>query len=583
MLLIGVGLMSKTKIEQKAITKIRDIIDSIELFTYHFNEMDKDISWDGNINMYHENIDKKENFDSSIDVQIKGRTTPNKKLNSKHRFSLDKTDLENYLKKDGTILLLCLFKNDGSEYKIYYAGLLPYNIRKMLKQYSSSKIKIDMKEIISSSNFENICRNFNIDRNMQKGIKENIFNESNLLSLDYKTAKFYLWDSDPKNFNPQKLVGTWKYIYTLDENGYAINISYGELTNLVENLDAKIFDKDKEYIYDDVKLETLVDCQKVIFGKAFSFNLTKKNFNIKICGTLSERIKQLKFISKMFKNELFLINEIEFKIDSNKEEEEKFNNLLSRYIVIDDFFRKHNISKDINLDNWEDKDFNKLSFWIAALEGKKAITLNSSVNLVGSIDIKDIRLSIFARRNKDKKFEIESLWNNNISKKYYFKYSSNLEEIETNNFYLVLNSEAYQSDDINILEMQKSFEDMEISDGEYILMNMQVLEILKAYDITKNEILLNYAEYLIDLLLKHDFSNPIYYINYVQILKRQNKISDDNLIKLVEIKEQSDETEIKLACNILLDNKNEVKALLKTIDSNTLEIFKQYPISIYLH
>ena len=418
---------------------------------------------------------------------------------------------------------------------------------------------------------------------MQKGIKENIFNESNLLSLYCKTAKFYLWDSDPKNFNPQKLVGTWKYIYTLDENGYAINISYGELTNLVENLDAKIFDKDKEYIYDDVKLETLVDCQKVIFGKAFSFNLTKKNFNIKICGTLSERIKQLKFISKMFKNELFLINEIEFKIDSNKEEEEKFNNLLSRYIVIDDFFRKHNISKDINLDNWEDKDFNKLSFWIAALEGKKAITLNSSVNLVGSIYIKDIRLSIFARRNKDKKFEIESLWNNNISKKYYFKYSSNLEEIETNNFYLVLNSEAYQSDDINILEMQKSFEDMEISDGEYILMNMQVLEILKAYDITKNEILLNYAEYLIDLLLKHDFSNPIYYINYVQILKRQNKISDDNLIKLVEIKEQSDETEIKLACNILLDNKNEVKALLKTIDSNTLEIFKQYPISIYLH
>lgn len=575
--------MSKTKIEQKAITKIRDIIDSIELFTYHFNEMDKDISWDGNINMYHENIDKKENFDSSIDVQIKGRTTPNKKLNSKHRFSLDKTDLENYLKKDGTILLLCLFKNDGSEYKIYYAGLLPYNIRNMLKQYSSSKIKIDMKEIISSSNFENICRNFNIDRNMQKGIKENILNESNLLSSDCKTAKFYLWDNDPKNFNPQKLVGTWKYIYTLDENGYAINISYGELTNLVENLDVKIFDKDKEYIYDDVKLETLVDCQKVIFGKAFSFNLTKKNFNIKICGTLSERIKQLKFISKMFKNELFLINEIEFKIDSNKEEEEKFNNLLSKYIVIDDFFRKHNISKDINLDNWEDKDFNKLSFWIAALEEKKAITLNSSANLVGSIDIKDIRLSIFAKRNEDKKFEIESLWNNNISKKYYFKYSSNLEKIETNNFYLVLNSEAYQSDDINILEMQKSFEDMEISDGEYILMNMQVLEILKAYDITKNEILLNYAEYLIDLLLKHDFSNPIYYINYVQILKRQNKISDDNLIKLVEIKEQSDETEIKLACNILLDNKNEVKALLKTIDSNTLEIFKQYPISIYLH
>lgn len=573
--------MSKNKVEQKAITKIRDIIDDIDFFTYRFNEMDKDISWDGNINMYHGDVDRKENFDSSIDVQIKGRTTLNKNLKNKHRFSLDKTDLENYLKKDGTILLLCLFKDDGSEYKTYYANLLPYNIKQMLKQYSSSKIKVDMKEITSSSNFENICRNFNVDRNIQKGIKENIFNEDNLLSQDGKVAKFYLWDKDSTNFNPQKLIGTWKYIYTFDKNGYAINISYAELTNLIESLNATIFDKDKEYVYDDVKLETLVDCQKVLFGKAFSLNLTKKNFNIKICGTLSERIKQLKFISKMFKNGLFLINEVEFKIDSNKEEEKKFNNLLNKYIGLDNFFRKHNISKDINLDNWEDKDFNKLSFWIAAIEDKKAIALNSNISLVGAVGIKNIKLSIFARINKDKKFEIESLWNNNISKKYYFKYSSNLEEIETNNFYLVLNSEAYQSDDINILEMQKSFENTTINDGEYILMNMQVLEILKAFDIAKSDNLLQYAKYLTELLLKHDSNNPIYTINYSQILKRENKLTEKDIDKLIYIRDNNNELEIKLGCNLLLENKNEVNYLIKKFDSQTLEVFKSYPISIY--
>lgn len=573
--------MSKNKVEQKAITKIRDIIDDIDFFTYRFNEMDKDISWDGNINMYHGDVDRKENFDSSIDVQIKGRTTLNKNLKNKHRFSLDKTDLENYLKKDGTILLLCLFKDDGSEYKTYYANLLPYNIKQMLKQYSSSKIKVDMKEITSSSNFENICRNFNVDRNIQKGIKENIFNEDNLLSQDGKVAKFYLWDKDSTNFNPQKIVGTWKYIYTFDKNGYAINISYAELTNLIESLNATIFDKDKEYVYDDVKLETLVDCQKVLFGKAFSLNLTKKNFNIKICGTLSERIKQLKFISKMFKNGLFLINEVEFKINSNKEEEQKFNNLLNKYIGLDNFFRKHNISKDINLDNWEDKDFNKLSFWIAAIEDKKTIALNSNISLVGAVGIKNIKLSIFARINKDKKFEIESLWNNNISKKYYFKYSSNLEEIETNNFYLVLNSEAYQSDDINILEMQKSFENTTINDGEYILMNMQVLEILKAFDITKSDNLLQYAKYLTELLLKHDSNNPIYTINYSQILKRENKLTEKDIDKLIYIRDNNNELEIKLGCNLLLENKNEVNYLIKKFDSQTLEVFKSYPISIY--
>ena len=573
--------MSKTKVEQRAITKIRDVIDDIELFTYHFNEMDKDISWDGNINMYHGDVDKKENFDSSIDVQIKGRTTPNKYLNSKHRFSLDKTDLENYLKKDGTILLLCLFGDGDSKYKIYYAKLLPYNIRKMLKQYASPKIKIDMKEVKSSSHFENICRNFNIDRNMQKGIKENIFNEDNLLLSSGKISKFYLWDKDFKNFNPQNLVGTWKYIYTLDENGYAINISYGELTNLVQNLNAKISDKDNEYVYDDVKLETTVDCQEVLFGKAFSLNITKKNFNIKICGTLSERIKQLKFVSKMFKNGFFLINEIEFKIILNKKEEEKINILLNEYIKLDNFFHKHNISKDVNFDKWEVQDFNRLYFWISAIEDKKEINLNSSINLVGSIKIKDIRLSVFARINKNKKFEIESLWNNNISKKYYFKYNTYKEEIETNNFYLVLNSEAYQADDVNFLEMQKSFEDMKLSDGEYLLMNMQVLEVLKAYDITKNDDLLQYAKYLTNLLLGHNQNNSIYYINYSQILKREDKLTEENIDKIIDIRNNSEALEIKLGCNLLLDNKTEVNSLLKRIDSHTLEIFKDYPISIY--
>ncbi len=129
-----------------------------------------------------------------------------------------------------------------------------------------------MKEVLSSKQFEEVCRNFNLDRQMQKGVKENIFNEENLIANNGKIAKMFLWNSDPKNFNPHNLLGTWKYIYTLDENGYTINISYGELTNLVEKLNAKIYDIDKNIIFDDVKLETLVDGQKVLFGKAFTFD-----------------------------------------------------------------------------------------------------------------------------------------------------------------------------------------------------------------------------------------------------------------------------------------------------------------------
>ena len=97
---------SKSKIEQKAITKVRDLIDKIEFFKHDLKDTDKNISWDGTVEMYNGNTDIKENYDYTIDVQVKGRTTNNKKFSSKYRFPLDKIDLENYLKKDGTILEL---------------------------------------------------------------------------------------------------------------------------------------------------------------------------------------------------------------------------------------------------------------------------------------------------------------------------------------------------------------------------------------------------------------------------------------------------------------------------------------------
>ena len=573
---------SKNKVEQKAITKVRNLIDDIEYFTYSFKEMDKNISWDGTIEMYNGNIDKKENYDYTLDVQVKGRTTYNKKFSSKYRFQLDKTDLQNYLKKDGTILIVCLFDTDGNNHKLHYANLLPYNIRSLLKQYTNNKIKIDTKEIKNSEQFEIICRNFKLDKEMQKGIKTNMFDEHNLTSSEGKVTKFYTWNKNPEDFNPQILVGAWKYIYTLDENGYAINVSYGMFCNLVESINVKVSSKDMEIIFNDVKLETTTKGKKILFGKAFTIDFINNKFNINICGFLEDRINQLQFVNKIFSDCGFLINDMNFAININASEQSKFKNLLKKYIDLSNFFKKHKINKKINFDKWEDKDFYKLEKWIDAIENKSTMKLNSDISLLGSIAIKDLRLSIFAGKREDGKFDITSLWNSNISNKFYFRYENHKEDyIETNNFYLVLNSEAYQSDDVNFEEMKKSFCQESLSDGELTLMNFQLLEVLKAYDITKRLGLLEYAKYLSDILLQRD-NSFVNYINYAQILKRENNITDETCKKLLKIRDNSDEVEIKIACNILLENKKEVSILIEKLDTQTLEEFKKYPIAVYL-
>ena len=267
----------------------------------------------------------------------------------------------------------------------------------------------------------------------------------------------------------------------------------------------------------------------------------------------------------------------------DKSEKNKFRKLLYKYNMLFKFLKKHNINKEINFDDWEDKDFNKLKYWIDAIEEGVLIDLNSKISLLGAVNIKDVKLSMFARKREDGKFEAISLWNSNIKERFYFKYGNCKDGyIETNNIYLILNSEAYQSDDINIDEMQESFYNKDLSKGELTLMNLQLLEVLTAYDITKNMNLLNYAKYLSNILMKNDKSSTIEYINYAQILKRENKLTDEVCKKLIEIRDNSNDITIKIGCNLLLENKTEVSILIKKLDSQTLQMFKKYPIAIYL-
>ena len=72
-----------------------------------------------------------------------------------------------------------------------------------------------------------------------------------------------------------------------------------------------------------------------------------------------------------------------------------------------------------------------------------------------------------------------------------------------------------------------------------------------------------YTKFLTNLLLNHNQNSSIYYINYCQILKRENKLTGENIDKIIDIRNNCDALEIKLGCNLLLDNKTEVNSLLK--------------------
>lgn len=66
---------SSTKTEQKAITVLRNLLDSIDCVSHSIGEGNTYISWDGDIKLFkNANIDDKGNLSSIIRVQVKGRT-----------------------------------------------------------------------------------------------------------------------------------------------------------------------------------------------------------------------------------------------------------------------------------------------------------------------------------------------------------------------------------------------------------------------------------------------------------------------------------------------------------------------------
>lgn len=71
-------MANNNKIESRAITVLRSIIDEHPTMEHHFNEGDKEMSWDGTIRIFLSNTEapSKRNYDDDVPVQIKGHINP---------------------------------------------------------------------------------------------------------------------------------------------------------------------------------------------------------------------------------------------------------------------------------------------------------------------------------------------------------------------------------------------------------------------------------------------------------------------------------------------------------------------------
>lgn len=578
--------ISTKKREQQAINKVNNLIEQIPNAHSNIKDNEKYISWDGTVDFYNGNIDKKENYRFSVDVQIKGRKSYKKRLEDKSHLDLSIIDLRNFLKKDGTLLICVEFADKNDEFKVYYSKLLPYDIYQYLKNTTNNKtIRIKTKILKDAKMLNEICEDFNIQKNVQKRITSQGFESGSLEIENGNTTQIKFLSSTSQCIDD--LIATEHYLYTYNSQNIPIGVNYGFINEIGVDTATIISDVDKLYLYSDCKFIKSHNDERIEFGNSFIINISKSSFSITLKGTLLERIKALNFLKSIIKNKGFLFNNNNFTIDTTNFNDLDLSVLLEKYVNMKKKLDEYKMNVDPDIDKWTDKDLYEFELWFNSLNKSVPIKLKSDTCFMGSKKINDIRVSVLASMNEDGKFIIETLWNSMMYNKYHFKYSFGEKSICSNNLFLNLNYDCYLADDINITQMIDVLkkEETKFSDDDFVLINFQLLEVLKAYDLNKNQLLLTYAEFLVNILLKNNLdenSYSTYYINYCQLLKRQNKLTNNEKEKLYKIRNKNISTEHTLSCNILLDNESEVNYLLSKMSKDDIEHFKEYPISIYI-
>ena len=128
---------------------------------------------------------------------------------------------------------------------------------------------------------------------------------------------------------------------------------------------------------------------------------------------------------------------------------------------------------------------------------------------------------------------------------------------------------------VNIDIMKKSFEAPEYSEETCLRYNLWLLELIKAYDKSHDQRWLEFAEYLIDKILKFNKS-PSYKINKLQIIKRKRNLNQKEKDELYEMKEKEGEDMIQCGIAILLDNLSDFEKYFNKLENK--EEFEKFPI-----
>ena len=570
-----------------------EIRKSKRMFPY-IDDNDKTPSWDGNIFLYSNSSGEKSNLLGKIPVQVKGHNIKSfPKGNMKYRAEM--ADLRNFYNDKGVLyFVVCLreLEEGGFEKKGYYACLPIAKLKDLLEKGKGQiTTTIELSPIPNKiKELENSLFNFYDDLGKQVGVRY----AKELPSIQDLTdecleQQFEFTVMIENNENPwNQITSSYRYLYVKTANGI-LPLKEGPCKlAFMTDREACIRIGERVY-YKMTKIKRRSGKTSVIIGDSIEIFLDEEGcigrIQINMTQSFKHRLIDLEFLLEAYRAKHFLFNNtrIDFVLNDDVIKEKEKREHLDVLRKIKNLFDTLHITKDLQLNKLQTKDWDLLELLHRCLLYRKPYITKKKMNILCQAKIQDICILLLAT-------EIQT-----ENGKYYYIINDFFEETvafacETNNgisypasVFVAMTIELYCTcSNINWEQQIPSFKKMIKDNPEtFNLANMGVLHMIAAYDKTRSRELLRRAEELQDWLMKAkncDLPHDLMMINKCQIIKRSRKFTEKEQFEIRDIINKTKDESFKFACYLLLGEKTAAKYHYVKVDKQTKVDMKNWPI-----
>lgn len=571
-----------------AVLALKNVIQLNDLMKEYINDNDKEPSWDGFIYLYKSDDMKAENIKYRIPVQVKGKNQENLLKKQRISYPVEYKHLRNYYKDGGAFYVVVAISDDRRKTTIFYNALTTVKLNALLK--NSEKKKPDQTKNVVLERLKNdddkllfkVLSQFGLDREQQGSgegeIIEKVINIDVINKVDSIRVTSYLTTNEEEIL---KMVSSGE----LCLYGYRSDVDMWFPFDLEQQKDMRLkkvlqIDKtlgiDRQVYYNNYLVEREYSKDPIIrVSENLTIDLLGGKLNFNMHGNIKSLKRDVDFLYAILNGNTFWMD--------NKQVSEYTDvklpaDLKANMEMITDFYNaleEIEFSCDKRTDEFNENNWKAVTKLINVYHRKiKLKEDDKSEWYIWWWDEKIIPILIV--KDENDKTQIVN-W---IGKEGYAVFT----ERETGGQSRLPKGLLFKRDiwerlyDVDEEILLRDIEKSDYSERTLNDLYMFFVEILAAYDITRNEKYFDMAQLLSDKLLQVDENNEYGIINKLQLLKRKRELSEDEISVLEKLEENTNDSMVRSAVNILLENKHNAKKLVNQLSEEDQATFKQFPI-----